>query len=88
MTIIKDKAVAAVAATAAQQEKKKYAKRDPIFQTKFSFTDQNMARAKHIVGKKYLAQKLKRQKRRINKSFQSPLNEGVKCVPWALSCKP
>ena len=53
MTTTNDKAVAAVAATAAQQEKKKYNKREPIFENKFSFTDQNMARAKHILGKKY-----------------------------------
>ena len=53
MTTTNDKAVAAVAAPAAQQEKKKYSKREPIFENKFSFTDQNMARAKHILGKKY-----------------------------------
>ena len=45
-------ALAAVAAPAASQ-KKKYKKREPIFENKFSFTDENMARAKHILGKKY-----------------------------------
>ena len=45
-------AVAAVAAPAASQ-KKKYKKREPIFENKFSFTDENMPRAKHILGKKY-----------------------------------
>ena len=52
MTITNDKAVAAVVAPAASS-KKSYKKRDPIWDTKFSFTDQNMARAKHILGKKY-----------------------------------
>ena len=47
-----DKAVAAVAAPAAPQ-KKSYKKREAIWDSKFSFTDQNMARAKHIEGKKY-----------------------------------
>ncbi len=45
-------ALAAVAAPADSQ-KKKYKKREPIFENKFSFTDENMARAKHILGKKY-----------------------------------
>ena len=47
-----DKAVAAVAAPAASS-KKSYKRREAIWDTKFSFTDQNMARAKHILGKKY-----------------------------------
>ena len=47
-----DKAVVAVAAPAAPR-KKSYKKREAIWDSKFSFTDQNMARAKHIVGKKY-----------------------------------
>ena len=37
----------------AAQPKKKYKKREPIFENKFSFTDEKMARAKHILGKKY-----------------------------------
>ena len=47
-----DKLVAAVAAPAVVQ-KKSYKKREAIWDNKFSFTDQNMARAKHILGKKY-----------------------------------
>ena len=45
-----DKAVAAVAAPA-DSSKKSYKKREPIFEKRFSFTDQNMARAKHYQGK-------------------------------------
>ena len=47
-----DKAVAAVAAPAVST-KKSYKRREAIWDTKFSFTDQNMARAKHILGKRY-----------------------------------
>jgi|TARA_R110001606_G_scaffold380791_1_gene541504 integrase len=47
-----DKAVAAVAAPAVSS-KKSYKRREAIWDTKFSFTDQNMARAKHILGKRY-----------------------------------
>ena len=42
MTTTNDKAVAAVAAPA-DSSKKSYKKRDPIWDNKFSFTDQNMA---------------------------------------------
>ena len=52
MTTTNDKTVAAVASPA-DSSKKSYKKRDPIWDNKFSFTDQNMARAKHILGKKY-----------------------------------
>jgi len=49
MTINDDKkpniAVAAVAAPAATT-KKKYKKRDPIFESRFSFSNQNMARVR------------------------------------------
>ena len=46
MTINDDKAVAAVAAPAGKP-KRKYKKREPIFETKFSFTDSHMARVKY-----------------------------------------
>ena len=52
-----DKAVAAVAAPAASQEEAKFTKgrgaRQPIYISRFSFTDKNMARATFKIGKKY-----------------------------------
>ena len=50
MNIKDDKAVASVDAPATSQ-KRKYKKREPIFEVRFSFTDGNMARAKYY-GKK------------------------------------
>ena len=46
MNNVNDKAVAAVAALAGKA-KRKYKKREPIFKTKFSFTDSNMMRVKY-----------------------------------------
>ena len=45
MTTINDDAVAAVAAPASK-EKRKYNQREPIYETKFSFTDSNLTRVK------------------------------------------
>ena len=58
MTINDDQTVAAVAAPETSKEvkekiKKKKAQKQPIFISRFSFTDKNMARATVKIGKKY-----------------------------------